>query len=88
MPLYAYACTECGHEWEEVLSVKDMDEPLGRPCPKCSTENIIRVMGAPLISSQFGMRAAKKALPADFKARMNQIRNEHPKGFKQTNFDF
>lgn len=88
MPLYSYACTECGHEWEELLTIEHMDDPLQYPCPKCKCDEIIRVVGAPLISSQFGMRAAKKRLPADFKARMNQIRNEHPKGFKHTGFDF
>ena len=88
MPLYAYACVDCGHEWEEVLSVADMDDPLERPCPECCSEHIIRCVGAPLISSKFGTINAKKSLPEDFKARMNQIRKEHPRGFKHTNFDY
>ena len=42
MPTYQYQCKCCGHELEEFQSMKE--EPLTL-CPKCNTENLLRVMG-------------------------------------------
>lgn len=42
MPTYEYQCKACGHTLEEFHSI--MDPPLTR-CPKCDTDNLVRVMG-------------------------------------------
>jgi len=42
MPTYEYQCKSCGHELEEFQSITEA--PLTH-CPKCNTENLVRVMG-------------------------------------------
>jgi putative FmdB family regulatory protein len=42
MPTYEYQCKACGHALEEFHSI--MDPPLTR-CPRCQTDNLVRVMG-------------------------------------------
>jgi putative FmdB family regulatory protein len=43
MPTYQYLCKNCNHEFEELQSIKE--DPLIR-CPNCSTDNLVRVVGA------------------------------------------
>jgi len=43
MPTYPYQCKACGHELEEFQSINA--PPLER-CPKCGTENLVRVIGS------------------------------------------
>jgi putative FmdB family regulatory protein len=43
MPTYQYQCTSCGHRMEEFQSITEA--PLVR-CPECSTESLVRVIGA------------------------------------------
>lgn len=42
MPTYEYQCKNCGHHLEELQSFSE--PPLVR-CPKCGTDNLMRVMG-------------------------------------------
>jgi len=42
MPTYEYQCKACGHTLEEFHSITD--PPLTR-CPRCDTDNLVRVMG-------------------------------------------
>jgi putative FmdB family regulatory protein len=42
MPTYEYQCKACGHTLEEFHSITE--PPLTR-CPKCDTDNLVRVMG-------------------------------------------
>ena len=42
MPTYQYRCKKCGHELEELQSITAA--PLVR-CPKCHTDNLVRVLG-------------------------------------------
>ena len=42
MPTYEYQCKACGHTLEEFHSI--MVPPLTR-CPRCDTDNLVRVMG-------------------------------------------
>ena len=42
MPTYEYKCKMCGHDLEEFQSITE--EPLKR-CPKCNTDNLVRVIG-------------------------------------------
>jgi putative FmdB family regulatory protein len=43
MPTYEYHCKACGHAMEEFQSMSD--PPLVR-CPRCDTDNLVRVLGA------------------------------------------
>src|SRR5271166_4958803 len=42
MPTYEYACTKCGHQFEQFQSMRD--EPL-RSCPKCRKLALKRLVG-------------------------------------------
>ena len=42
MPTYEYQCKACGHTLEECHSITE--PPLTR-CPRCDTDNLVRVMG-------------------------------------------
>lgn len=42
MPTYEYHCKNCGHQMEELQSIKD--SPLVR-CPKCHKNTLVRAIG-------------------------------------------
>lgn len=42
MPFYEYKCSNCGHELEELQSIKDA--PL-KKCPVCGKETLQKLMG-------------------------------------------
>jgi putative FmdB family regulatory protein len=42
MPTYEYACSKCGHRFEQFQSMRD--EPL-RKCPKCHKAALKRLIG-------------------------------------------
>jgi len=42
MPTYEYACSKCGHHFEQFQSMRD--EPL-RKCPKCHKAALKRLIG-------------------------------------------
>lgn len=42
MPTYEYACTKCGHQFEQFQSMRD--EPL-KKCPKCKKAGLKRLVG-------------------------------------------
>lgn len=42
MPTYEYACTSCGHEFEQFQSMKDA--PL-KECPACGKKKLKRLVG-------------------------------------------
>jgi len=42
MPTYEYACTKCGHHFDQFQSMRD--EPLRR-CPKCHRAALKRLIG-------------------------------------------
>ncbi len=43
MPTYEYQCRECGFELEEFQSITET--PLVH-CPKCKTDNLVRILGS------------------------------------------
>jgi putative FmdB family regulatory protein len=65
LPLYAYRCTQCGHQFEKIQSFKSKPE---RECPKCKG-----VLVRPLTAPAFNFKgkgfyvndyAGKSAAPA------------------------
>src|ERR1044072_7855848 len=42
MPTYEYACSKCGHQFEQFQSMRD--EPL-KKCPKCGKPALKRLVG-------------------------------------------
>ncbi len=43
MPTYEYACTKCGHHFEQFQSM--LDKPL-KKCPKCGKPALKRLIGS------------------------------------------
>lgn len=39
MPIYNYQCKKCGYEFEKMLSISNLNEPISDPCPneECGT---------------------------------------------------
>jgi putative FmdB family regulatory protein len=42
MPTYDYKCSNCGHLFEEVQSMKD---PMLTKCPQCGKDMLVRLIG-------------------------------------------
>ncbi len=43
MPIYEYACPDCGHKFDEIQ--KFTDEPIS-VCPKCAATNVKKLISA------------------------------------------
>lgn len=43
MPMYAFRCGKCGHEYEEL--VRQFGQAV--PCPKCGSAEVERMVSAP-----------------------------------------
>ncbi len=46
MPIYAFKCENCGHSFEESLTMAKNDVPLKNPCPECKKKKVIRDYGS------------------------------------------
>jgi putative FmdB family regulatory protein len=46
MPIYEFACQDCGHEFEKIQSFSDSSTPV---CPNCQGVHVQRRMSAPAI---------------------------------------
>lgn len=40
MPTYEYICKNCGHQFEQVRSIREHDEKPKPPCPKCGSKKV------------------------------------------------
>lgn len=79
MPLYAYQCEECGHDFSDVKKIADRDVPLGEPCPSCGTEGkVTKLLGSPRIVS--GVGDFRRKVPDVFKDRLREIKKQSGKG--------
>ena len=43
MPIYEYACPDCGHNFDVL---QKMSDPLVSVCPKCNAENVRKLVSA------------------------------------------
>jgi putative FmdB family regulatory protein len=43
MPIYAFTCDQCGHQFEELVARMGQTAP----CPKCGSEKVSRGLTAP-----------------------------------------
>jgi putative FmdB family regulatory protein len=46
MPIYEFACQDCGHEFEKIQSFSDSSTPA---CPNCQGRHVQRRLSAPAI---------------------------------------
>jgi len=43
MPIYEYACPDCGHQFENIQKISD---PLLTDCPECGADNLRKLVSA------------------------------------------
>jgi len=71
MPIYEYACTACGHEFE--LLIRGKATPA---CPACESEDLERKLSLPRVKSSstrdMAMRAAKRRDATQARDRMHE----------------
>lgn len=75
MPFYNYVCDECGHEFTEMLSMAQRNEPVERPCPneQCQKVAVRQFIGN--ITIQYGLT---KQNGSEFKQAIKKIKDGHP----------
>ncbi|UCG62465.1 MAG: zinc ribbon domain-containing protein [Candidatus Zixiibacteriota bacterium] len=65
MPLFEYKCSQCGHQFEELVSGSEVKVF----CPKCKSENVSRmlsVFSASSGSSSSGLPCGKPSCSTGF----------------------
>lgn len=77
MPFYDYKCGECGHSFEEMLRMADMEKPTKKKCPSCGKKKVELVVGAAAICDpvRIGVRKADKG----WQEVMSKIKEAHPR---------
>jgi putative FmdB family regulatory protein len=50
MPIYEYACTECGHEFESLIMNQEEAEQV--QCPKCDSREVRKALSAFAVGSK------------------------------------
>jgi putative FmdB family regulatory protein len=58
MPLYEYECNKCNNTFDKVMSIKEM-ETVKVTCPKCSSEDIRKLMSSGGVKVGLGGYAGK-----------------------------
>lgn len=80
MPIYTYNCSSCGHEFDDMKSIDERNEPKTLPCPKCCEKTINLKMLAPAICLAHRLDATSSSKPqGDFRERMQQIKKNMSK---------
>lgn len=72
MPVYAYQCKKCGHEFDELKSIADRKIPTEDSCINCSEYGVELKINAPKIVSSDGNFYSK--IPGQFKERLKEIK--------------
>ena len=79
MPLYDYACNNCGYEFETNLKVSDRHKPTTEPCPECGKLTIDKQINMPQNSCIDPFRLDGRIKHNDdFRETMRYIKNGNP----------
>ncbi len=62
MPIYEYKCSQCGHEFEELL-LNSEEHP---KCPQCQSSETIKKMSASMLKNKKGGDAPSCAPASGF----------------------
>jgi putative FmdB family regulatory protein len=74
MPTYAFHCTSCGHDWEEVRRMANSSDPCN--CPSCSTHGNHRQISLPSIKTTDTNNSFTYKLGSNME-QAHRIRREH-----------
>ncbi len=61
MPIYEFRCLRCSHVFE-LLKLKKGDERSGLKCPKCSSQEVERVLSSVSVLSSTGGKKVKQTV--------------------------
>ena len=75
MPVYAYQCQSCDHQFEETHTIANRHTPLNNPCPKCQITKVEQILIMPAITSGVGDLANKA--PEGFKDRLREMKKNY-----------
>ena len=79
MPTYSYQCSKCDHEWDTVLKIAELDNPLSEPCVKCKEEGgVKKIIGLSSIGDPVALGVRKP--DSTFKQAMERVKKHHPAG--------
>lgn len=80
MPTYEYHCNSCETNFDRILKIAEMDQPLEEPCPHCKEKSIIRVVGGSYAFMSPEALGRKKP-PEDFRELLRKIKKANPDGY-------
>lgn len=73
MPIYEYACPDCGHVVDRFFSMASKPQSLAEECPSCaSNKGMTSIISAPAIS--YSGTGQGNKIPSIFKDRLRQIK--------------
>ena len=58
MPLYEFECKKCGHAFDRILTMKEM-ETVKLTCPACGSDDIRKLISSGSIKTGLGGYAGK-----------------------------
>lgn len=78
MPIYAYTCAGCGHEFDQLKSISARAEPTAEPCPQCKAEGSVSIkLNAPTLVYCPGTNL--RNVPDGFKDKLREIQKRNPR---------
>lgn len=77
MPTYDYNCENCGHVFEEFLSMSKCDKPISDPCPKCGQKKVKKMVSSFAICDPVTLGLKKP--DRGFRDVLSKVREKHPK---------
>tara|TARA_B100001094_G_scaffold329048_1_gene390932 strand:+ start:2409 stop:2702 length:294 start_codon:yes stop_codon:yes gene_type:complete len=79
MPIYEYNC-ECGHEFEEMLTVSNRDQPTKDACPKCGEKKVTKGISASTMGADMNLSPDKQT-GGDWSRLMDKVKKSAPKRY-------
>ena len=76
MPMYVYGCETCSHEFEKLLPMRSMEEPLNKPCPNCGASTVKQRPTTAAFSDPFNLGRIKPS--HGFREKLRNIKKAHP----------
>jgi putative FmdB family regulatory protein len=61
MPLFEYACPDCGHVFEKLVLSRSAKAP---ECPKCGRDEVVQIFSAFATASSKGMSSGAVCAPS------------------------
>lgn len=75
MPIYEYACPDCGHVVDRFYPMESKPQTILGECPSClSGKGMTSIISAPAIS--YSGTGSSSKIPSIFKDRLRQIKKE------------